>query len=92
MLGVQLLVSHSLLLLLHAHVHTRFDPPRGLHGRLGGVRLVSREAGMEMDDLFISAYAPQERDDETRQLFHQTVLEMIHSVSQTHTCVVTWRF
>ena len=56
MLGVQLLVSHSLL--LHAHVHTQFDPPWGLHGRLGGARLVSREAGMEMDDLFISAYAP----------------------------------
>ena len=78
MLGVQLLVSHRLL--QHATVHTRFDPPRGLHGRLGGLHVVSREPGFEVDELFITAYGPQERDDDLRQTFYQALLEIAHAV------------
>ena len=79
MLGVQILVSQKLF--QTACVHTRMDPPRNLRGRLGGVRLVGRERGHELDDLFISAYAPQETDDAaTRAEFFQSLLEMIHSV------------
>ena len=78
MLGVQLLVSHRLL--QHATVHTRFDPPRGLHGRLGGLRVVSREPGFEVDELFITAYGPQEGDDDLRQIFYQALLEIVHAV------------
>lgn len=79
MLGALLLVSTQLL--AHAFVHTRFDPPRGLQGRRGGIRLVSRKPGQEMDELFLCAYAPQETDDlSTRQTFFQAMLEIIHSV------------
>ena len=79
MLGVLLLVSTQLL--ADAFVHTRFDPPRGLQGRLGGVRLVSRQPGREMDELLLRAYAPQETDDlSTRQAVFQAMLEIIHSV------------
>ena len=77
-LGVQLLVSSNLL--QRATVHTRFDPPRGLHGRLGGLRLVCRDNGHEMDELFVAAYAPQERDNDQRQVFFQALLEILHAV------------
>ena len=77
MLGVQLLVRYELL--QHAHVHTRFDPPRGLHGRLGGLRIVSRNQSHEIDELFVVAYAPQESDD-TRDAFFQALLEFVHGV------------
>lgn len=73
MLGALLLVSAQLL--AHAFVHTRFDPPRGLQGRRGGIRLVSRKPGQEMDELFLCAYAPQETDDlSTRQTFSRPCL------------------
>lgn len=79
MLGVQILIHSSLL--NHAYIHTRFDPPRGQLGRLGAVRIVGRESGTEMDDLFVCAYAPQETDDVAhRQAFFQALLEIIHAV------------
>ena len=78
MLGVQLLVSHRLL--QSVCIHTRFDPPRSLHGRLGGLRITSRTKGVEMDDLFVTAYAPQESDEEQRPLFFQALMEILHSV------------
>ena len=79
MLGVQLLISHTLY--SRAVVHTRFDPPHGLKGRLGGIRLVSRTPGQELDDLFITAYGPQEAaPDADRQTFFQAVLEITHAV------------
>ena len=67
MLGVQLLISCSLM--QHAHVHTRFDPPKGLAGRLGGVRVLSRTPGCELDELFVVAYAPQEGDAVSHAVF-----------------------
>ena len=79
MLGVQILIHSSLL--NHAYIHTRFDPPRGQLGRLGAVRIVGRESGTEMDDLFVCAYAPQETDDVAhRQAFFQALLEILHAV------------
>jgi hypothetical protein len=79
MLGVQLLVSQELL--QHAHVHTRFDPPRGLAGRCGGLRVVSRQQGSNLDELFITAYAPQATDDlPQRNAFFLAILEMMQAV------------
>ena len=79
MLGVQILVSQQLL--KHGYVHTRFDPPHGLTGRCGGLRIVSRQQGAELDDLFITAYAPQETDPiPVRQAFFLGLLEMLHAV------------
>ena len=77
-LGVQLLLSCSLM--QHARVHTRFDPPRGLLGRIGGVRVLSRTPGCETDELFVVAYAPQETDDVSREVFFQALLEIVHGV------------
>ena len=85
MLGVQLLVSHRLL--QSVCIHTRFDPPRSLHGRLGGLRITSRTKGVEMDDLFVTAYAPQESDEEQRPLFFQALMEILHSVPK---CTRVW--
>ena len=79
MLGVQLLVSQELL--QHAHVHTRFNPPRGLAGRCGGLRVVSRQQGYNLDELFITAYAPQATDDlPQRNAFFLAILEMMQAV------------
>ena len=79
MLGVALLVR--ICLLQRCHVHTRFDPPAGLHGRLGGIRLVSRQAGAELDELFLCTYAPQESEDvHIRHGFFQAILDILHSV------------
>ena len=58
MLGAQLLVSNRLLQPVCAH--TRFDPPSRNQGRLGGLRRPSHTKGAEMDDMFVTAYAPQE--------------------------------
>ena len=78
MLGVQLLISCSLM--QHAHVHTRFDPPKGLAGRLGGVRVLSRTPGCELGELFVVAYAPQEGDAVSHAVFFQALLEIVHGV------------
>lgn len=55
--------------------------PGGLLGRLGGVHVVSRRRGFDVDDLFVTAYAPQETDDVAlRQAFFQALLDMAHAV------------
>ena len=40
-----------------------------------------------MDDLFVTAYAPQESDEEQRPLFFQALMEILHSVPK---CTRVW--